>query len=80
MAHLKYLVTVDSETGEPTKLQLVGDKGELTDVDLSELSWDVGGKAGGGTNIVVNIYADGVAVDRHPKVKPVRPFPIPHGI
>jgi hypothetical protein len=76
MANVKYLMTVDSETGEPTRLQLVGDAGELTDVDLSELSCDGGGKAGGGTTIVVNIYADGV-VDRHAEVRPVRP-PVPH--
>jgi hypothetical protein len=75
MANLKYLMTVDSETGEPTRLQLVGEAGELTDVDLSELSCDGGGKAGGGTSIVVNIYTDGVVVDRHPR--PVRPFPVP---
>ncbi len=74
MADLKYFMTVDSETGEVTRLQLVGDAGELTDVDLSEVSCDGGGKAGGGTSIVVNIFTDGVVVDRHPKR---RPFPVP---
>ena len=54
MADVKYLVTVDSETGAPTKLELVGDSGELTQVDLSKLSW--GGGNTGGVSIVVNIY------------------------
>ena len=76
MANLKYLITVDSETGEPIRLQLVGDSGELTDVDLSDLTCEGGGKAGGGTSIVVNIYADGVVVGQQPKPKPVKP-PVP---
>jgi hypothetical protein len=38
MADIKYLVTVDSETGDLTKLELVGDAGELTEVKLGQLS------------------------------------------
>jgi hypothetical protein len=80
MAHVKYLITADSETGEAIRLQLVGDAGELTDVDLSKLSCDDGEKASGGTSIVVNIYADGVVVDRQPEARPspAPRFQIPH--
>jgi hypothetical protein len=79
MANLKYLITVDSETGEVTKLQLMGEGGELKDVDLSELTCD-GGTAGGGTTINVNIFAG----DQRADVKLVKPPPkvfirhIPH--
>jgi hypothetical protein len=41
MADVRYLVTVDSETGVLTKLELVGDAEELTEVDLSKLYVEV---------------------------------------
>jgi hypothetical protein len=41
MADVKYLVTVDSETGVVTRLELVGDAGELTEVDLKKLYFEV---------------------------------------
>jgi hypothetical protein len=73
MAEVKYLLTVDSETGEPLRLQLMGDLGELKDVDLSDLTCDGGGKAGGGTTINVNIFSG----DRRAEVKVVKAG-VPH--
>ena len=35
--HTKYLLTVDSDTGAPVKLEHVGESGELTECDLSQL-------------------------------------------
>jgi hypothetical protein len=60
MSEIKYLVTVDSETGVPTKLQLVGDAGELTELDLSNLSWE--GANTGAISVVVNVYGSGSIV------------------
>ena len=37
MAQTKYLVTVDSETKKPIKVQRMDDQGGATDVDPSEL-------------------------------------------
>ncbi len=66
MAELKYIVTVDSETGAPIKLHLLGDSGELTEMDLSELSWDSGNT--GGISVVVNIYG-GASVNPKSEVR-----------
>jgi hypothetical protein len=60
MAEVKYLITVDSETDMTTKLERVGESGELTPVDLSKLSFDFGGV--GSAAIVVNIYGVGATV------------------
>jgi hypothetical protein len=60
MPELKYLITVNSETGMTTKLERVGESGELTPVDLSKLSFDFGGV--GGAAVVVNIYGVGAPV------------------
>jgi len=60
MANVKYLVTVDSETGAATKLERVGESGDLKEIDLSKLFLDIGGF--GGTTIVVNIYGGGAGV------------------
>lgn len=41
MAETKYLITVDSETGVPTKVEKLDEGGEPTPIDLSKLSLDV---------------------------------------
>jgi len=58
MADVKYFVTVDSETGLTSKIERVGEGGELKEIDLSKLFLDIGNV--GGTTIVVNIYGGGV--------------------
>jgi hypothetical protein len=60
MAELKYLITVDSETGVPTKLEKVGESGELTPIDLRKVSFDLTNV--GGTSIIVNIYGSAATV------------------
>ncbi len=58
MAISKYVVTVDSETGKPIKLQRMGESGELTDEDLG-LLFPARESGGPGVSIAVNIYAAG---------------------
>ena len=85
MADIKYLVTVNSETGTPTKFELVGDAGELTELDLRELSWDCGSAGGtGGISVVINISGGtgvnpqgGVKVTESGKTLWSFPSPIP---
>lgn len=60
MGSIKYLVTVDSESGTPTRLEMVGDAGELTEVELSKL-FQTSGYAGG-VSIAVNIYTGNATV------------------
>jgi hypothetical protein len=60
MAEAKYLITVNSETGIPTKLEKLGEDGELTPVDLSKISFDSGNL--GGASVVINIYSGGATV------------------
>jgi len=67
MADVKYLVTVDSETGTPKKLELVGDAGEFMEVDLSNLSWDSGNARG--ISIAVNIYTGDGGADKQAEMK-----------
>jgi hypothetical protein len=68
MASVKYLVTVDSETGVPTKFELVGESGELTDLDLNKLSWECNHGGTGGISLVINIYG-GASVSPHGAVR-----------
>lgn len=57
MSDVKYIVTVNSETGEPTKVELIGDAGELTELDLNELPHgSVDTRGAGGISVVINIY------------------------
>jgi len=70
MASVKYLVTVDSETGRAAKLEKVGDAGELTPVDMSELSFDFGNV--GSAGIVVNIYGGGASFAPRGEVQEVK--------
>jgi len=67
MANVKYLVTVDSETCTATKLERVGESGDLEEIDLCKLFFDIGNV--GGTAIVVNIYGGGAAVSPKGPVK-----------
>jgi hypothetical protein len=60
MAELKYLITVDSVTGIPTKLEKVGEQGDLTPVDLSKVCFDLGDFRPG--SVVINIYSGGATV------------------
>jgi hypothetical protein len=62
MGSIKYLVTVDSDSGAPTKLEMVGDAGELTEVELSKLFQSSG--YAGGVSIAVNIYTGNATVNR----------------
>jgi hypothetical protein len=82
MADVKYLITADSETGAVTKLELVGEDGELTDVDISALCCDSGSVASGATSIVVNIYAGGGGASPSMQISPGQDpkpiIPIPH--
>ena len=80
MADVKYLMTTDSETGAVTRLELVGEDGELTEVDISALCCDSGSVSSPPTSIVVNIYAGGGApsmqISPGQEGKPI--IPIPH--
>ncbi len=67
MASVKYLVTVDSETGTATRLERIGESGDLEEMDLSRLSLDIGHV--GAAPIVVNIYGSGAAVSPKNAVK-----------
>ena len=67
MANIKYLLTVDSESCMATKLERVGESGELKEIDLSKVCFDVGNV--GGAAIVVNIYGGGAAVTPKSAVK-----------
>jgi hypothetical protein len=67
MANIKYLVTVDSETGTATKLERVGESGDLEEIDLSKFFLDIGNV--GGTPVVANIYGGGAAVSPKGAVK-----------
>lgn len=61
--NLRYLVTVDSTTGVPVKVEQVGEAGDLSEMDLATFSrfWGTG-DAGAGTSapqVVVNIFTGG---------------------
>lgn len=56
--YVKYLLTVDADTGVPVKIEQVGDAGELREVSLSELRPTLSAGSAGGT-VIVNIYAGG---------------------
>ncbi len=77
MAEVKYLVTVDEETGETLKVELVGDSGELTEVDLGEA---LRMRPAAAPTYAVNIFMGG----GHPSVTideggdPGQSFGIPH--
>ena len=59
MANLvKYLVTVDADTGVPVKCEQVGEAGQLTEVSMQDLTPRVAAPSTGGT-VIVNIYAGG---------------------
>ncbi len=55
MAEIKYLVTVDDETSETLKIELVGDAGDLTEVALEEFQLPAAAAA----PYAVNIYIGG---------------------
>lgn len=60
--HLRFLVTVDAATGEPVKVEQVGEAGDLTPVDMASFVGSLGtGGASPQPQIVVNIYGGGVA-------------------
>jgi len=65
MANLvKYLVTVDADTGIPVKCEQVGDAGQLTEVSMQDLTPQAAPATSGGT-VIVNIYAGGGQVMTH---------------
>jgi hypothetical protein len=55
MSILKYLLSVDSATGEAIKLELLGEAGDLSEVDLSQLGTYF--HPPGAPSVVVNIFA-----------------------
>ncbi len=61
---VKYLVTVDADTGVPVKIEQVGDAGQLTEVSMQEVSPQPTPATSGGT-VIVNIYAGGGQVMTH---------------
>jgi len=63
---IKYLVTVDAGTCRVIKLERMMD-GDLFDIDLSTLRFDLGNAAGAG--IVINIYGGGAPVSPTDGVK-----------
>ena len=54
---VKYLVTVDGETGEVSKVEQMGDAGELTEVPAS--TFEMAPAAAGCPSYVVNIFMGG---------------------
>jgi len=56
--YIKYLLTVDADTGIPVKIEQVGEAGELREVSMSELQPAITPASAGGT-VIVNIYAGG---------------------
>lgn len=61
---VKYLVTVDADTGIPVKCEQVGEAGQLTEVSMQDLTPQVASPSSGGT-VIVNIYAGGGQVMTH---------------
>lgn len=60
--HLRFLVTVDSSSGAPVKVEQVGQAGDLAEVDLASFVRSLGagsGGAGAPPQVVVNIFAGG---------------------
>jgi hypothetical protein len=55
MSILKYLLSVDASTGEAVKLELLGEAGDLSEVDLSQLGTH--SPPPGAPSVVVNIFA-----------------------
>lgn len=55
---VKYLVTVDADTGVPVKCEQVGEAGQLTEVSMQDLTPPVAAPSTAGT-VIVNIYAGG---------------------
>lgn len=66
---VKYLVTVDADTGIPMKCEQVGDAGQLTEVSMEDLTPQVSSASTGGT-VIVNIYAGGGQVMTHTQPAP----------
>jgi hypothetical protein len=58
MAITKYIVSVDSDTGKPIKLERMDEEGAVTEVDTS-LLFPAHENTGPGVSIAVNIYAGG---------------------
>ncbi|MBI2214108.1 MAG: hypothetical protein HYU52_10715 [Acidobacteria bacterium] len=56
--YVKYLLTVDADTGVPVKIEQVGEAGELREVSMSDLAPAISPGSAGGT-VIVNIYAGG---------------------
>ncbi|MCM2317128.1 MAG: hypothetical protein NDJ92_18435 [Thermoanaerobaculia bacterium] len=61
---VKYLVTVDADTGIPVKCEQVGDAGQLTEVSMQDVTPQVAVPSAGGT-VIVNIYTGGGQVMTH---------------
>lgn len=60
--HLRFLVTVDSTSGAPVKVEQVGQAGDLSEVDLASFLRSLGAGSGGTgapPQVVVNIYTSG---------------------
>ena len=55
MSILKYVLTVDASTGVATKLELLGEGGELSEVDLNQLG--TYSPHPGSPSVIVNIFA-----------------------
>jgi hypothetical protein len=73
MANVKYLVTVDAETGAPTRLEFIGEDGDTTEMDVNKITCDCGG-----VSIVVNVYGGAKGEAKPPeRINPVCRFPQP---
>lgn len=60
--HVRYLVTVDSASGAPIKVEQLGQAGDLSEVDVASFLRGLGtgsGGTGAPPQIVVNIFAGG---------------------
>jgi hypothetical protein len=57
--NLRYLVTIDSTSGEALRVEQVGEAGDLTEVDLAGFVRSLGASPGssGRPQIVINIFA-----------------------
>jgi hypothetical protein len=73
--NLRYLVTVDSASGAPVKVELLGQAGDLSEVDMASFLRGLGsGGAGAPPNIVVNIFAGGAPGTQGATVMTVNPM------
>lgn len=60
--YLRFLVTVDAASGEPVKVEQLGEAGDLAQVDLAAFLRSLGaGSANQQPQIVVNIFGGGAA-------------------